>query len=405
MTFASRRKARVAFVNSHPIQYFVPLYRHINRSDDIEAVPVYLTKHGLRGDVDPGFGKAFSWDIDLMSGTNPIFVAGAEQRQLQAGATKMIAPGVWSAIREGDFDAVVVHGHRIGANHVATLAAKSAGIPVISRGETHLGLPRSGLKERLRQLLFARYYAALDGFLVIGSLNRAFYRSLGVPDRKLFDFPYTVDNARMMSAAQMTAEERTAYRKGLGIEDEHPIILYASKFTRRKHPDDLIATARILRDSGLDFHLVLAGAGEMDAELRALAASHADLSIHFPGFINQSELPRLFGASDIFVLPSEAEPWGLIINEAMCASLPIIASREIGSVADLVRDGENGATFDATDVAGLTKALAPLLSDDAARQQMGAASRTIISGWSYDRCVQGLRDALVSFGKLPATSI
>lgn len=404
MTSPSRRKARVAFVNSHPIQYFVPLYRHINRSDDIEAVPVYLTRHGLRGDVDPGFGKAFSWDIDLMSGTNPIFVAGAEQRQLQAGATRMIAPGVWSAIREGAFDAVVIHGHRIGANHVATLAAKSAGIPVISRGETHLGLPRSGLKERLRRLIFARYYGALDGFLVIGSLNRAFYRSLGVPDHKLFDFPYTVDNARMMSAAQMTAEERSAYRKGLGIEDNRPVILYASKFTRRKHPDDLIAAARILRDSGLDFHLVLAGAGEMDDELRALAASHSDLSIRFPGFINQSELPRLFGASDIFVLPSEAEPWGLIINEAMCAGLPIVASREIGSVADLVRDGENGATFDATDVAGLAKALAPLLSDDSTRQRMGAASRSIMSGWSYDRCEQGLREALIAFGKLPATA-
>lgn len=392
---AARRK-RIAFVNSHPIQYFVPLYRRINQSDDLEAVPVYLTKHGMRGDVDPGFKTAFTWDVDLLGGTDPIFVAGADTRQLNPGATKMLAPDIWRVIRNGGFDAVVIHGHRIGGNHVATLAAKSAGIPVISRGETHLGLPRSSTKEKLRHSLLSRYYAMLDGFLVIGSLNRDFYRSMGVPDSKLFDFPYTVDNERMQSSAQMTVEERTAYRAGLGVNDDRPIILYASKFIPRKHPDDLITAARQLKDRGLDFHLVLAGSGEMDDRLRAEAAANPDLSIHFPGFINQQELPRLFGASDIFVLPSQAEPWGLIINEAMCAGLPIVAAREIGSVADLVHDGVNGAIFDATDVAALTEALAPMVADPALAKARGQQSLAIITPWNYDRCVAGLRAAVAA---------
>ena len=398
---SGRGKARVAFVNSHPIQYFVPLYRHINRSPDIEAVPVYITKHGLRNDVDPGFKQAFSWDIDLLSGTDPIFVDGAETRRLDPGATKMIAPGVWSAIRNGGFDAVVIHGHRIGANHVATLAAKSMGIPVISRGETHLALPRSGFKERLRSLLFRRYYAWLDGFLAIGTLNRDFYRSLDVPESKQFDFPYTVDNDRMGEAARMSDEDRQAYRASLGISDSLPILLFASKFIERKHPDHLIEAARILKDRGHDFHLVLAGAGEMDAQLREHAAAHPDLSIKFPGFINQSALPRLFGASDIFILPSEAEPWGLIINEAMCAGLPIVASREIGSVTDLVEDRVNGATFDAGDIAGLVAALEPIVANAKLRQAMGEASLSKISVWNYDRCVEGLRAGLQRLGTLP----
>lgn len=392
---ATRRK-RIAFVNSHPIQYFVPLYRRINQSDDLEAVPVYLTRHGMRGDVDPGFKTAFNWDVDLLSGTDPIFVNGADTRQLNPGATKMLAPDVWHAIRNGRFDAVVIHGHRIGGNHVATLAAKSAGIPVISRGETHLGLPRSSAKARARATLLSSYYAMLDGFLVIGSLNRAFYRSMGVPDHKLFDFPYTVDNDRMQAAAQMTAQDRAAYRAGLGVHDDRPIILYASKFMPRKHPDDLITAARGLKDRGLDFHLVLAGSGEMDDRLRAMAAANPDLSIHFPGFINQQELPRLFGASDIFVLPSQAEPWGLIINEAMCAGLPIVAAREIGSVADLVHDGVNGAVFDATDVSALTNALAPMIADPALARARGAQSLAIITPWNYDRCVAGLRSAVAA---------
>lgn len=387
-------RKRVAFVNTHPIQYFAPLYRCINQSEDMEAVPVYLTKHGLRNDVDPGFGQAFNWDIDLLSGTDPVFVSGADTRTLETGVTKMLSPGIWNVIRSGRFDAVVIHGHRNGANHVATLAAKSLRIPVFSRGETHLGLPRSSAKLALRKALFTRYYGALDGFLAIGTLNREFYRAMGVPDSKLFDFPYTVDNDRFVAAAALTADERRAERARLGITDDRPIVLYASKFTKRKHPDHLIHAQHVLRSRGLDFHLMLAGAGEMEGDLRALAAANPDLSIHFPGFFNQSELPRLFGACDIFSLPAEAEPWGLIINEAMCAGLPIVASDEIGAVADLVQPGVNGATHRAGDIQGIAAALEMLVANPAAIKAMGQASRDRIGEWNYDRCVKGLRHAL-----------
>lgn len=396
------RRARVAFVNSHPIQYFVPLYRRINASDDIEAVPVYMTRHGLRGDVDPGFGQAFTWDIDLLSGTDPVFAKGADTRTLDPGPTRMVVPDIWRIIRTGHFDAVVIHGHNFGANHVATLAAKSRGIPMLTRGETHLGLPMSARKAAIRKAVMSAYYRLFDGFLAIGTLNRQFYRAMGVSDAKIHAFPYTVDNDRMIAAAALTADERRTWRARVGVADDRPAILFLGKFQRRKHADDLIAAARLLKDRGLDFHLILAGAGEMDAELREQAAHHGDLSIHFPGFFNQSEVPKLLGACDIFVLPSEAEPWGLIVNEAMCAGLPIVASAEIGSVVDLVRPGVNGATFVATDVAGLAAALEPMLRDPALRAAMGAASRTIIADWNYDRCVDGLRSALIALKKLPA---
>ncbi len=388
------RRKRVAFVTTHPIQYFAPMYRRINDSDDIEAVPIYLTKHGMRDDVDRGFGRAFNWDVDLLSGTNPIFVRGADTRRLDTGVTHMLAPGIWQVISDGAFDAVVIHGHGVGANHVATMAAKRRGIPVFSLCDTHLGLPRSAIKNAVRKPVMRAYYAMLDGFLAIGSPNRAFYRAMGVPERKLFDFPFTVDNDRFMSAAIMTDGERQAFRARLGVHDERPIVLFASKFTPGKNPAHLIYAQRMLQARGHDFHLVLAGAGEMETELRALAAANPELSIHFPGFFNQSELPRLFGACDIFSLPARAEAWGLVINEAMCAGLPIVASQEIGAVTDLVRQGVNGATHRAGDIDGIAEALEMLVGNSAAMKSMGQASREMISQWSYDRCVAGLREAL-----------
>ena len=312
----------------------------------------------------------------------------------------MIVPDIWRIIRGGEFDAVVVHDHRIGANHVAWAAAKSRGIPVFTRGETHLELIRSAGKARLRDWLMPKLYAAFDGVLAIGSANRDYYRYMGVPDTRISLFPYSVDNARMIAASTLTPEAREAYRAKLGLTPDVPAVLYASKFQLRKQPDDLILACAKLLDEGHPVELVLAGAGEMNAELRALAARHPSLKTIFPGFINQSELPVLFGACDIFALPSENEPWGLIVNEAMCAALPIIAAREIGCVADLVHDGETGFTFEACDVAGLVDALRPLVANKAARERIGAAARARIEHWSYAECLKGLREALGKTGVL-----
>jgi glycosyltransferase involved in cell wall biosynthesis len=176
-------------------------------------------------------------------------------------------------------------------------------------------------------------------------------------------------------------------------------VLYASKLQRRKHPDDLLRAARRLAGEGVDFELAIAGAGEMRGELEAMAADLRLSNVVFPGFVNQSEMPKLLGACDIFVLPAEDEPWGLVVNEAMCAGLPIVISRELGCAPDLLRHGENGFGFAAGDVDGLAEALRPLIVDASLRAAMSRASLSIIGGWDYARCLDGLRDAL---GRLAA---
>src|SRR6185436_12406921 len=98
--------------------------------------------------------------------------------------------------------------------------------------------------------------------------------------------------------------------------------------------------------------------------------------------------------SDVFVLPSEDEPWALAVNEAMCAGLPIVASREVGCVPDLVRDGVNGFTFSVGDIRGLADALQLLIEDEGLRQSLGRSSLTRILDWGFPECLEGIRSAL-----------
>jgi glycosyltransferase involved in cell wall biosynthesis len=140
--------------------------------------------------------------------------------------------------------------------------------------------------------------------------------------------------------------------------------------------------------------VLMVGSGELEHQLRAFCAEHALDNVVFTGFVNQSELPALYGASDVFVLPSEHEPWGLAVNEAMCAGLPVVVSREVGCVADLVEDGVNGYTPAAGDIDGLARALQRLIGDDQLCLRQGRASNARILQWGYQQCLDGIRSAL-----------
>jgi len=391
---AARRTLRVGFVVTHPIQYLAPLFAYLQKTAGVEITALYLSDFSIRGDVDPGFRQAVKWDIDLLAGYTPQFMGEAARRRRIGGFFSMVAPELWGAIHRGRFDALVIHGHNLAAHHVALAAAKASGTPVLARAETHRLLQRPRWKEQVRTPLLRTWYKAFDGFLAIGARNSDYYRHMGVAQDRIFLAPYVVENERFFEAARGAATRRAATRARLGLSGDAPAILYAAKFDRRKRPDDLVRAVRKLQSDGGAAQLVMVGSGLMDAELKALVTELDVRDVVFPGFINQRELPDVYAACDVFVLPSDNEPWGLAVNEAMCAGLPIVLSDEIGCAADLVTTRDNGWRFAAGDVSALAQALSVIVSDDALRARMGAASRARISTWSYAECAAGLRRAV-----------
>jgi glycosyltransferase involved in cell wall biosynthesis len=295
-------KFRIAFVNTHPIQYFAPLYAYLNRTGEFAITALYLSDFSVRGSPDRAFGQAVKWDIDLLSGYDVRFIKGAGRRNEPAGFFSIIAPQIWREVSRGGFDALVVHGHTPAAALIAVAAAKWAGLPVFARGETHLGLRRGLLKRLVRKPLMSAFYRSLSGVLSIGTANAAFYRAIGMPEERIFSMPYTVDNARFSKNSQLPNEQRSEFRATLGVTDDDPIVLYAAKLHARKHPGDVLRAAARLKDQGVRFHVVMVGSGEMAAELVKLATRLGLENVHFHGFANQSVL-QIYGAADVFVLP------------------------------------------------------------------------------------------------------
>ncbi len=141
-------------------------------------------------------------------------------------------------------------------------------------------------------------------------------------------------------------------------------------------------------------YLLVVGDGEERAALEALAAERGLGDVRFCGFRNQSELPAFFDLASVFVLPSEHEPWGLIVNEVMSAGRAVIVSDDVGCQVDLVRDGVEGCVFRVGDVDGLRRALERVLESAGTAEEMGQRAKERIGSWNFDADVRGLRMAI-----------
>jgi glycosyltransferase involved in cell wall biosynthesis len=160
--------------------------------------------------------------------------------------------------------------------------------------------------------------------------------------------------------------------------------------------DLLRAFARVVKGRGQrgDAYLLYAGEGAERFRLEAAARDGGLDGIRFLGFQNQTELPRLYELADVFVLPSEWEPWGLVVNEAMNAGKPVIVTDKVGAAVDLIEDGENGFVVPVGDISALAHRIDSVARYPEVARRMGECSLRRISEWNFACDAEGLLAAL-----------
>lgn len=381
---------RLAWLATHPVQYQAPLLRAIAECPDIDLTVLFFSDFSSRGFVDPGFGRAIKWDTPLLYGYHHEFLpgTGTQVRCIQTFQPKV--SGLAQRLKGCNFDAVLVQGWQHYGMVKAAWLAKRAGLKVLMRCEATDHVSSStGAKRLLRNAVVRFLLNRVDCCLAIGSQNRSFYLSRGVPPDRIGSMPYCVDNDHFRTKAREADVE--GLRARLSLMPDRPVVLYASKLVARKFPDLLLEAYRRLPEPLPS--LVYVGDGEMLASLERTVRDFKLSHVRFVGFRNQSELPAFYALADIFVLPSINEPWGLVVNEAMNAGCAIVATDQVGSAADLVRSGENGFVIPARDVRVLVEALAGCLEQERFRH-MGERSLQIIHGWGIRENIAGLRQAL-----------
>jgi glycosyltransferase involved in cell wall biosynthesis len=394
----TRRTFKVAYFVSHPIQYQAPLLRLLSSDPLLDLTVFFLSSGSTRPYFDSGFSRMVAWDTPLLDGYRSVCLSGCELGSLSFWSP--LRTDIWRILKAGRFDAVWVHGYVHNVHVQAMLAAKRYGAKLLVRGESQLALQTGEVGRLGRRLILPKLFRCVDGFLAIGSLNREFYLRNGVPASKIHHVPYTVDNRFFQREAQKASLRRDELRSELRFSASRPVILFVAKLQERKRPLDLLnAYAHMLGQPRTIVrpYLLIAGDGPQRDELtKQIAELMLEDDVRLLGFKNQNELPRLYDLCDVFVLVSEREPWGLVVNEVMNAGKPVILSAEVGCGPDLVREGENGFLVPVGDVKALSARLIEITQDPHRARTMGARSLELISSWGFaqDRC--GLLAALRS---------
>ena len=380
---------KVLILASHPIQYQCPFFKSFAKHSEVDLNVIYCSDFGLKEYKDKEFGERIKWDIPLLEGYKSKFLPNLSLSPGLSNFIGLINPSIITELISGQYDVLWIHGWNNITNWLAMLTAFSLGIPVLLRAETNL-LPKGNLlKNFIRKLIFKNLFKNIAGFLAIGKYNTEFYRSYGIPEEKIFLVPYTVDNNFFISKAQELISRKKELRRKYKMSEELPIILFSGKLIAKKQPLELLKAFEIV-SKDVESSLVFLGDGGLRNEMEAYIKNHDLKNVYLTGFKNQTELPEFYAMSDIFVLPSLFEPWGLVVNEAMCFGLPVIISNKVGAGGDLIKGGVNGYAFEAANISELASYLKDLLQDETKRVQFGQCSRELIEKWSYKEDILGI---------------
>ncbi len=384
---------RLAHLVTHPIQYFAPLYRALARRADIDLTVLFGSRHGLKPSYDPEFGQAIEFDVPLQDGYTHEFLANTGSGDPTGPFDNFDCPDLPALLARRRFDALWVHGWGYRFHWQAFRAARKIGLPYLVRGETTLLLkPKYSLRWFASRLRVGRMLRAAAGCLYLGHSNRDFYASMGVPESRLYPAHYSVD-ARAFRAAALSADP-AEIRRQCGTPEDGFVAVCSAKAIARKRLEDAV---RAVAPLGPAAHLWVLGDGPLRPTLETLAGELAPGRVHWHGFVNQSRIGALLAAADVFVMPSQDEPWGLAVNEAMACGLPAVCSSGVGCAADLVRPGETGFTYPGGNIAALTECLAHLQADRSACRRLGQAAQTLVlAGYDVENTATQIAAAVVA---------
>ena len=374
------RRYRVLVVASHAVPYAVPVFRALAQHPQLDFHVAYCSLRGAEPGHDPEFGMTVQWDIPLLDGYAWLHVPNRGTGKESFFGLRN--PGLWSLIRKGNFDAVLLHiGYVRATFWIAYLAARLSGSAFLFGTDASSVVPRDGAswKPWLKRAVWPLLFRLADQVMVPSSATAEMMRELGVPEDRISLTHFVVDNDWWTEQAGRI--NRNATRGELGVSDREIAVLFCAKLQDWKRPLDLLRA--FAKAAVPDSILLFAGEGPLRAQIELEAAALGISSrVRMLGFTNQSRLPAVYSAADLFVLPSGYDPCPVVVCEAMVCGLPVILSDEIRGRFDLVQPGVTGGIFPCGDVEALAENLRRLLGDRVALAALGANARARMATWS-----------------------
>ena len=371
-----KKLSRIAYVLSHPIQYQSPLLKKLTTSSKFYLHTFYISDHSVKNFYDEEFGKKIKWNLNILEGHKFTFLKNFfNKNKISFFSPIVIDKKIFSILKKYDY--IWFHGY---AHHVQLILLLLCIIfkkKYFLRIESNLvSTKKSFIKNIFIKIIVRRAFK----LLYIGSLNKEYYIEYGARNDQLVFVPYTVDNEYFISSQKRFKD--TQIKKLLKLKDDIPIVLFSGKLIDRKQPKRLLEEClKIMRN--VNFYLLFLGEGYLKKPMvEYLKNNKYKNNVKFLGFVNIDKISSFYSISDIFILPSTHETFGLVINEAMIHENAIISSKLVGSHSDFIKNNFNGFTFNNFDELRLK--LKELLKNRKKINSYKKNSFKIIKYWNND---------------------
>ena len=209
-----------------------------------------------------------------------------------------------------------------------------------------------------------------------GIRTKEYFIRLGMDASTIVTTGYAVDNLFFQSEYEHYSHDRQNLIETIGAKKYS--FLYVGRFAPEKNLLQLLKAFRDAHTINPDWGLILVGDGPSMSEIvEFIRENDIEEFVLLPGFIDHNEIAKFYTVSNIFILPSTSEPWGLVVNEAMNCELPIIVSEKCGCQPDLVDVGVNGYVINPSDLIGITDLLQQLMINANSLEKLGKQSAII----------------------------
>jgi glycosyltransferase involved in cell wall biosynthesis len=238
-----------------------------------------------------------------------------------------------------------------------------------------------------------------DAVVAYGSHVAKSLKHIGVQPDRIFLAPQAIDNSRFLPAMPPHAIAR--FRDSIGLSPDDAILLYVGRLAPSKGVLTLLRAFANLGHVGKNLVLLIAGSGPLGEELKAAAAELGlAKNVRFLGRRSNQDLPTIYQSADIVIVPSEptregAEPWGLVVNEAMASGAAVVVSDAVGAAAHgLPEDGKSGLVFRSGDATSLASVLTRLLAEDDLRAKLRFNATRQVGTFTYEAMALGIMSAV-----------
>ncbi len=329
---------RVLFIVNIPAPYRVDFFNELGKYCDLTVL--YEHERSLERNND--------WIADENKTYKAIFL-----KSFRTGVDNGLSYEVIKHIKQFKNDIIVVGGYSTPTAMLAIMYMKLHKIKYFLNADGGQIATEKSIVKKIKTFFIGKAH----GYLSTGEQTDKYFAYYGADKSKMHHYPFTSVKEKDVLSLPVSESEKSELREGLGLPIDKKIVITVGQFIHRKGFDILLEGWKKYNS---EYILLIIGGGPLKEEYEKYNLKN----VHILDFKKKDELSLYYRAADVFVLPTREDIWGLVVNEAMAAGLPVVSTDRCVAAVELVKNGDNGFVVKAEDIDETYNAIDKLLSQE-----------------------------------------